>query len=391
MFFRKRKKEEKPEEVRQETELRAETEPLEMRKEDTGDLGQDVVDRLEQMLDLTKEIEDGKAEYRMVTSYLSDIELLAKLPQDERKKLEEIAVNVVQLNAARTEFLNSAKKLSDAQFAQMEKLEQEIPGAIKRFSANELYRDTLRRDLKYLEREKSEWELRREYLKNHITRLRYLLYVTVGISVTAAVVLGILQIVLETDLFYGWMAWIFATAVIVCIIYLRMQGCGDETVRAQRSLNRAISLENKVKIKYVNMENAVDYAKEKYHVRNAGEFKEQWEYYLEAVKEREKYQRTNEDLDYFKGRLVRILSQYKLYDAQVWVTQAAALVDKKEMVEVKHGLVNRRQKLRARIEYNLGVIRQQKAETERLLKGAEEMRPQAEQILDAIDRLSEIS
>ena len=297
----------------------------------------------------------------------------------------------MQLNAARTEFLNSAKKLSDAQFEQMEKLEQEIPGAIKRFSANELYRDTLRKDLKYLDREKSEWELRKEYLKNHITRLRYLLYVTVGISVTAAVIMGILQIVLEADLFYGWMAWIFATAVIVCVIYLRMQGSADETVRAQRSLNRAISLENKVKIKYVNMENAVDYAKEKYHVRSAGEFKEQWEYYLEAVKEREKYQRTNEDLDYFKGRLVRILSQYKLYDAQVWVTQAAALVDKKEMVEVKHGLVNRRQKLRARIEYNLSVIRQQKAETERLLKDAKEMRPQAEQILDAIDRLSEIS
>ena len=389
--FWKRKKEEKPEEVQQETELREEAQPLKMGKADTGEFGQDVVERLEQMLELTKEIEDGKAEYRMVTSYLSDIELLAKLPEDERKRLEEIAVNVVQLNAARTEFLNSAKKLSDAQFEQMEKLEQEIPGAIKRFSANELYRDTLRKDLKYLDREKSEWELRKEYLKNHITRLRYLLYVTVGVSVTAAVILGILQIVLEADLFYGWMAWIFATAVIVCVIYLRMQGSADETVRAQRSLNRAISLENKVKIKYVNMENAVDYAKEKYHVRSAGEFKEQWEYYLEAVKEREKYQRTNEDLDYFKGRLVRMLSQYKLYDAQVWVTQAAALVDKKEMVEVKHGLVNRRQKLRARIEYNLSVIRQQKAETERLLKDAKEMRPQAEQILDAIDRLSEIS
>ena len=391
MFFWKRKKEEKPEEVQQETELREEAQPLKMGKADTGELGQDVVERLEQTLELTKEIEDGKAEYRMVTSYLSDIELLAKLPEDERKRLEEIAVNVVQLNAARTEFLNSAKKLSDAQFEQMEKLEQEIPGAIKRFSANELYRDTLRKDLKYLDREKSEWELRKEYLKNHITRLRYLLYVTVGVSVTAAVILGILQIVLEADLFYGWMAWIFATAVIVCVIYLRMQGSADETVRAQRSLNRAISLENKVKIKYVNMENAVDYAKEKYHVRSAGEFKEQWEYYLEAVKGREKYQRTNEDLDYFKGRLVRMLSQYKLYDAQVWVTQAAALVDKKEMVEVKHGLVNRRQKLRARIEYNLSVIRQQKAETERLLKDAKEMRPQAEQILDAIDRLSEIS
>ena len=200
MFFWKRKKEEKPEEVQQETELREEAQPLKMGKADTGELGQDVVERLEQMLELTKEIEDGKAEYRMVTSYLSDIELLAKLPEDERKRLEEIAVNVVQLNAARTEFLNSAKKLSDAQFEQMEKLEQEIPGAIKRFSANELYRDTLRKDLKYLDREKSEWELRKEYLKNHITRLRYLLYVTVGISVTAAVIMGILQIVLEADL-----------------------------------------------------------------------------------------------------------------------------------------------------------------------------------------------
>ena len=80
-----------------------------MRKEDTGDLGQDVVERLEQMLDLTKEIEDGKAEYRMVTSYLNDIEMLAELPEDEHKQLEEIAVNVVQLNASRTEFLNSVK------------------------------------------------------------------------------------------------------------------------------------------------------------------------------------------------------------------------------------------------------------------------------------------
>ena len=106
-------------------------------------------------------------------------------------------------------------------------------------------------------------------------------------------------------------------------------------------------------------------------------------------KEREKYQRTNEDLEYFKGRLVRALSKYQFYDAQGWVTQAIALVDPKEMVEVKHSIVSRRQKLRGRIEYNMNVVKEQKAEAEQLLDKVGDMRPQVEQILFAIDKLSE--
>ena len=107
-----------------------------------------VVERLEQIIEVTKEIEDEKSEYRMVTAYLNDIQLLEDMPKDERKQITEVAVNVVQLNAARTEFLNSAKKLSDAQFSQLEKSEEEIPGAIKRLTANEMYRDTLKKDMK---------------------------------------------------------------------------------------------------------------------------------------------------------------------------------------------------------------------------------------------------
>lgn len=348
-----------------------------------------VVERLEQMIEVTKEIEDEKSEYRMVTSYLNDVQLLEDLPEEDKKKVAEVAVNVVQLNASRTEFLNSAKKLSDAQFAQMEKEEQGMPDAIKRFTANEMYRDTLRRDMKYLEREKSEWTLRKEYLSHQEKGLKNLLYILVGLAATVAVIFGILQLILEKDFYYGWMGLIFVTALIVCGVYLKIQNDISEITAAERNLNRAIVLQNKVKIKYVNIANAVDYACEKYHVRSAAELKEQWEYYLEAVKEREKYQRTNEDLEYFNGRLVRMLKQYQLYDAQVWVTQAIALVDPKEMVEVKHGLINRRQKLRGRIEYNLGVVKEQRAEAEQLLDKVGDMRPQIEQILFAIDKLSE--
>lgn len=386
MFFRKKKRKQSFEKKFGELEA---TVLSEKDYKNTRKIEQYVVERLEQMIELTKEIEDEKSEYRMVTSYLNDIQLIEEMPEEEHKKIVEIAVNVVQLNTARTEFLNSAKKLSDAQFTQLEQMEAEIPAAINRLSANEMYWDTLKKDMKYLEREKSEWVLRQEYLSHQMGRLRYLLYIMVGVAATAAVVMGMLQIILELDMFYGWMAWIFATAIVICVIYLRMQSDGEEIAQAQRCQNRAILLQNKVKIKYVNIANAVDYAHEKYHVESVAELKQQWDYYLEAVKERERYQRTNEDLEYFKGRLVRVLAQYKLYDAQVWVTQALALVDPKEMVEVKHGLINRRQKLRGRIEYNMNVINEQKAETEQLLDKVGDMRPQMEQILFAIDKLSE--
>lgn len=348
-----------------------------------------VVERLEQMIELTREIEDEKGEYRNVTAYLNDIQMIESLPEEDAKRLQEIAVNVVSLNKTRSEFLNSSKKLTDAQFAQLEHEEKDIPAAIKRLTANEIYRDTVKKDLKYLEREKSEWILRKEYLGLNRKSMKNALYILLGVAATAAVIIGCLQLLMETNMYYGWVATAVITAVGICAICLKIQSDGDEIALAERSLNRAIVLENKVKIKFVNIENAVEYSYEKYHVKSAAELNQQWEYYLEAVREREKYQKTNEDLEYFNGRLVRVLTQYKLHDAKVWVSQAAALVEPKEMVEIKHELIARRQKVRSNIEYNIDVIKKQRKEAELLLNRVGDMRPQVEEILRAIDKLSE--
>ena len=216
MFFWKRKKKEPDFESKM-----GELNTTVLSKKDyknTGKIEQYVVERLEQMIELTKELDDEKEEYRIVTSYLNDIETLEKIPKEERDKISEIAVNVVQLNKARTEFLNSSKKLSDAQFAQLEQQERELPEAIKRFKTNELHRDTLQRDMKYLEREKSEWNLRKEYLDHQQKKLKNVLYIIVGLAVTLAVVFGILQIILEKDFYYAWMGLIFATAVVVLLV-----------------------------------------------------------------------------------------------------------------------------------------------------------------------------
>ena len=107
--------------------------------------------------------------------------------------------------------------------------------------------------MKYLEREKSEWNLRKEYLDHQQKKLKNVLYIIVGLAVTLAVVFGILQIILEKDFYYAWMGLIFATAVVVCGIYMKIQNDLSEIQVAERSQNRAIVLLNKVKLKYIPM------------------------------------------------------------------------------------------------------------------------------------------
>ena len=358
--------------------------------EDTEKVEQYVIERLEQVIDLTREIEDEKAEYRAVTAYLNDIQKLENLSEEERKKIEETAANVVQLNSARNGFLNSARRLTDAQFAQMEQEEKDMPAVIRRLASNELYQETIKKDMQYLEREKSRWLLHREYLSHQQKGLKNLLYILIGIAAVVAVVLLFLQFGFGLDVYYAWMTLIFVTAIAICADYLKMLRNDTEILMAEKSANKAITLLNKVKIKYVNVTNAVDYACEKYHVRKAEDLNRLWEYYMDAVKEREKYQRTNEDLEYFNGRLIRALEQYRLYDARVWVTQAAALIDNKEMVEIQHNLVNRRQKLRDRIEYNVAAMKELKQEAERMVDKVGGMKPQIEEILQSMNRLSEV-
>ena len=44
------------------------------------------MERLEQMIDITREIEEEKSEYRTVTSYLNDVQKLEDLPEPEKEK-----------------------------------------------------------------------------------------------------------------------------------------------------------------------------------------------------------------------------------------------------------------------------------------------------------------
>ncbi len=341
----------------------------------------------EQIMDAARNLEETKREYKTVTDYLTDIQIIENLPETEFEKIQETAQNVLNLNEARDAYLNRSKTISDAQFVQMEQLEDEMPDIIKRLQENEAYQNVVKRDMQYLEGEKQEWHYYQESLEQEKKMLHRLLYALIGVFAAAVAAIVILGLAMKFDIKTPFVIAALISGALGGMMVWRYQNDGMELKKAQANINRAIVLMNKVKFKYVNVTNAVDYACEKYHVKNSYELSYIWDQYLEAVKEREKYERTNDELEYFNDKLVRQLHSYRLYDARIWIHQAKALMDKKEMVEVKHELLVRRQKLRAGMESQAENIRTARKEIENLVKNRPGGSKEIKAILDSVDEM----
>lgn len=118
-----------------------------------------------------------------------------------------------------------------------------------------------------------------------------------------------MQIVYGADTTIFMLIGALLSAVAGSFVLLTYQSYSDEVKSAAASKNKAVALENRVKIKYVSIKNAVDYTYEKYHVKNSKEFVYNYEQYLLAVKDKERFRRTNEDLEYNSKKLVSVLSK----------------------------------------------------------------------------------
>ena len=94
----------------------------------------------------------------------------------------------------------------------------------------------------------------------------------------------------------------------------------------------------------------------KYNVSSAGELEKGWQQYQKEKEERRSYQQAEKELDQCQKDLLHVLRRYQVQDPMIWLHQTAALLDKKEMVEIRHNLIIRRQSLRKRMDYNKEVI-----------------------------------
>ncbi|MBO5237782.1 MAG: hypothetical protein J6B50_03285 [Lachnospiraceae bacterium] len=307
---------------------------------------------LSQIVDSTYEMEDLKREYELVTSYFSDIQKIEQMEPMQQRRLEDDAGKILMLEKNRKEYQHAPKRISSERYQLFMRLEEEVPNAIHRLEELEDMRSKIKRDLEYLEGEKGAIKYEEEELQNRQTTLRNIAVVIGVLTVLTVIACLFLNLQYELEL-AGAGAGIAIVAVIVeFFLFLGYNRANYDRKVCYQKHNRAIQLQNKVKIKWLNNTNNLDFLYTKYEINSRKELEYEWEQYRLTVEEEERYQKNIGDLRVYQEEVVANLKQAGVWDAEIWLQQILALVDKREMVEVKHSLNVRRQKLRERMKQN---------------------------------------
>lgn len=311
---------------------------------------------LEKMGEATKELENLTFEYNMVTSYLKDMEEIEALPEEKAEELKSCAKKVELLQNSRDDYMGRKRRMSDERFRQIERMLDEIEEGCSKIKEAEEYQELVKKDLSRLEGEKHAYLYRKNELMSAIADTRGMAIICVTALGLCFALLLALQFLLEMDTKAGYLVTAGVAALAITLIYVKHSEAKKDLKRVELSINKIILLQNKVKIRYVNNKNLLDYLYLKYDVSSAEELEKAWNLYFQEKEEREKCKRAELDLDYNQQELLRILRRYQITDPAVWLHQTEAILDHKEMVEIRHGLIIRRQSLRRRMDYNKEVV-----------------------------------
>lgn len=311
---------------------------------------------LEKMADATKELENLNFEYNMVTSYLKDMEEIEALPPEESEQLKDCARRVSLLQDRKTDFMGRPRRITDEKYRMIERIEDEVGEGVTKITEAENYQELIRKDLNRLDGERHAYLYRKSEVMRLISDTRGMAVICVTALGLCALLLLFLQYFLEMDTKMGYLLTAGAAAVMLTLIYVRHTDAKRELKRVETGINRIILLQNKVKIRYVNNTNLLEYLYMKYGVSSANELTQLWENYCIEKEEREKFRRAELDLDYSEQELLQILKCYQVQDPAIWLHQTEAILEPKEMVEIRHNLIIRRQSLRRRMDYNREVV-----------------------------------
>lgn len=320
--------------------------------EDAGQREKYVRCLLDQIRDAEHTLQSLTGEYGIVTSYLKDMEEIEALPAEEKADMLSCAMKLRALEQSREKNPMRNSRMGDEQYHRMERMEPEIEEGIRKISDAENYRELIRKDLKRLDAERQAYEIRQKDLEETMNNTKSVSVICICAMAVCMAALLILQFAFRLDSRIGYILTGFVTAGVLTFVFVRYREASLELNRVDQCINRLILLQNRVKIRYVNNTNLLDYLYFKYMTESGEALEKSLQLFYEEREERERYARMLEDLTYYQKELMKILKRYQLYDPAVWLHQTEALLEPKEMVEIRHEYIGRRQRLRKQMEKN---------------------------------------
>lgn len=336
---------------------------------------------LAQMSEASEELDTLGGEYNLVTSYLTDIEEVEALSPELKEQLKGYAKKIVELEGNKERLEERKGLMPESEFVHMERIEQYMPDGYKKLKEAEEYQVIVKKDLGRLEGERHAYYFRRNELINAQKNMKGITLICVSSMLFLVLLLSFIGMIYQLDVTIGYAIAIVIAAAALTFVYVKFHDSQRELVKVEKSINKLVLLQNTVKIRYVNNTNLLEYLYVKYEVDSSVQLKKLWDKYIEETNRREEEKKMQEDMDENQTAMIGLLQRCRIQDPGRWLHQAQALIDSKEMVEIRHNLIIRRQKLRKQMEYNAKAAQEAQGEVKDIVENYPEY---AEKILDLV-------
>ncbi|GEM_PF-59494 len=320
-----------------------------------------IKNQCKEMEDASLRIEDAMHEYNQVTRQFSDVQMIEAGPEYMVKQLAQAAERVDNLTVDRRMYKSDEKRLSASAYHRMEMIEDEFDKNLKYLEKEESYYEAVKRDMRILEGERLSLRIDAQDLTKRQLHVRKISRISLVGLVIIFGLFTMATIVMDDAKNIGlFLVVTFLSAVIAVGMFAIQRMTEREVLVVEKKLNRATTLLNKVKIKYINAANTLNYSYAKYAVKSSYELAKKFNAYLEMKEEQKKVVLLTSHLNEAEEDLQSVLKQLGVYDTQIWLTRIKALYNRNEMVEVRHNLTTRRQQLRKLIQDNEDLMEEAK-------------------------------
>ena len=231
---------------------------------------------LAQMKDASQEIQILSGEYNVVTSYLTDMEEIERLPGQEQEILKEICTKIVTLSEDKVSYEERKSRMPDELYRSMSRREEDAEEGIHKIDEAEKYQALIKQDMRKLDSEKSAYHYRRNELRNELLNLRGMTMIILGAIAFCFLLLFILQAALSFDTRLGYLLAGAGAAIVITFIYFRYANAERELTQVTQAIGRLVQLHNTVKIRYVNNTGLLDYLYTKYGVDSGAQLQSRW-------------------------------------------------------------------------------------------------------------------
>ena len=345
-----------------------------------------VTDLMEQIGEAKKELSLLEGEYSQVTAYLTDMEEVEALPEKERDDLRIAARKMINIDKEKQGYLDKKNRMSDKVFYQLKEKEEELEEGIRKIKDAEKYGALVKQDLQRLDGERHAYAYRKSELYGMLANYKGMAVIFLTALVVCVLLLMVFQFALKMDTRVGYFVAVISAVIAITVLCMKYMDSEKELEKVERTINRLVQLQNKVKIRYINNANLLDYLYMKFDVDSGKQLSAMYKQYQQEKEERKQFQELEAKRDYYLEKLHVLLKRYRVHYPDRLTSRPIVFVEKGEMVEMRHELIIRRQSLRKQMDYNTQVVEKVKDE---IMDIAHSFPQYAEEIAGMVDRYNQ--